>query len=462
MKVKHTLILAAFATHASLAAAGAPETVSATNPKAPAAVAQVPEENPLSFYGGKLVFDFQEKMRFEYRENNFDFNDSLDSLTDDSWLLQRARLGMKIKPVEWFTFYVQGQSSFELDSDRPNEPGVLGAEGDDPMEIRQAWTQFGRKEFNLTVGRQILSYGDERILGPLDWTNLGRTFDAARFHYEKSDWWVDVFAASVVTFDSDELNASALFNNQGAGRNQVLSGVYFSSTGLVPWQVTDLYGLELHESSSAGSTDFVTLGTRMKADAKKLNGWDYDTEMAVQFGEVGDRDLTAFAGHWGAGYNWLKCPWKPRFGIEYNFATGDGDAADGDVGTFQNLFPTNHKFYGYMDVFSWQNIHNPAVSFSVQPTAKLKAQIDYHLFWLADTSDAWYRANGTTAVRPITPGADSFAGSELDVTLAYKFNKNLALQAGYSRFFAGSYLSDAGSGQSDDADFAYMQMQIDF
>ena len=68
----------------------------------------------------------------------------------------------------------------------------------------------------------------------------------------------------------------------------------------------------------------------------------------------------------------------------------------------------------------------------------------------------------TSAVLPIRRGADSFAGSELDVTLAYKFNKNLALQAGYSRFFAGSYLSDAGSGQSDDADFAYMQMQIDF
>jgi hypothetical protein len=204
----------------------------------------------------------------------------------------------------------------------------------------------------------------------------------------------------------------------------------------------------------------MTLGTRMKADPKKLGGWDYDTEMAVQFGEVRDKDLAAFAGHWGLGYNWLSHPWKPRLGIEYNFATGDSNAADGDVDTFQNLFPTNHKFYGYMDVFAWQNIHNPAVSFSVQPTAKLKAQIDYHLFWLVDTGDAWYRANGVTAVRPITPGADSFAGSELDVTLSYKVSKNLSLQAGYSHFFAGDYLKATGA--HGNAQFGYVQVQIDF
>ena len=47
--------------------------------------------NPLSFFDGKLVFDVQEKMRFESRENNFDFNDSVDSLTDDSWILNRFR-----------------------------------------------------------------------------------------------------------------------------------------------------------------------------------------------------------------------------------------------------------------------------------------------------------------------------------------------------------------------------------
>ena len=78
--------------------------------------------------------------------------------------------------------------------------------------------------------------------------------------------------------------------------------------------------------------------------------------------------------------------------------------------------------------------------------------------------DAWYRANGVTKVRPPKAGSspDSFVGSELDFTATWKPTKNFALQAGYSHFFAGSYLSDAGSKKSDDADFAYMQVQIDF
>ncbi|MEY4484028.1 MAG: hypothetical protein RL693_1480, partial [Verrucomicrobiota bacterium] len=140
-------------------------------------------ENPLSFYDGKLIFDFQERLRFESRENNFDFNDGIDSLTDDSWFEQRARLGMKITPNDWFSFYVQGQSSLELDADRPSIPGVLGAEGDDAIDLRQAYIKLGKKDFNVTIGRQLLSYGDERLVGGFDWNNIARTFDAVKVHY---------------------------------------------------------------------------------------------------------------------------------------------------------------------------------------------------------------------------------------------------------------------------------------
>ncbi len=409
-----------------------------------------------------FTFDFQERLRFEYRENNFDFNDGVNSLTDDSWLLQRARFGIKYAPTDTLSFYIQGQSSLELDSDRPNEPGVLGAEGDDPIDLRQAYISVGPKEFNVTLGRQLLSYGDERLIGGFDWNNIGRTFDAVKLHYAPTkDWFLDAFVASVVVPDSDEFNYSDLFDGNETGRNQVFGGLYFSTTALLPkGTTTDFYALGLHEEYAAGDTNFATLGSRVKADVTQTGGWDFETEMAVQVGEVKDKDLAAFAGHWGLGHVWTTSAWKPRLFFEYNFATGDGNAKDGDVETFQNLFPTNHKFYGYMDVFSWQNIHNPAVSFSVNPTKAVKLQLDYHAFWLADTGDAWYRANGVTAVRPINGKADSFAGTELDFTVSWKATKQLSFLAGYSHFFAGDCLK--ASGASDDADFAYVQATFDF
>ncbi|RBP47641.1 alginate export protein [Roseimicrobium gellanilyticum] len=451
--MKQSLILPVLTLAASAALAGTP----VPDKNAKAVIPPQPEKKV-------VTFDFQERLRFEFRENNFDFNDGIDSVTDDSWLLQRARVGVKVQPTDFLTFYVQGQSSLELDSDRPNVPGALGAEGDDAIDLRQAYIAIGPKEFNVTIGRQILSYGDERLIGGFDWNNFGRTFDAVKVHYAPTkDWFLDVFASSVVVVDKDEFNQSDLFDGNDTGRNQVFYGAYFSTAALCPLgSTTDFYALGLHEEYTVGDTDFATLGTRVKADITKTGGWDYETEMAVQFGDVKSKDLTAFAGHWGAGYVWTKAAWKPRLFVEYNFATGDSNAADGDVETFQNLFPTNHKFYGYMDAFSWQNIHNPAISFSVNPIKTVKLQLDYHAFWLADTADAWYRANGVTAVRPINKAADNFVGTELDFTATWKATKQLSFLVGYSHFFAGDYLKQTGSKASDDADFAYVQATFDF
>jgi hypothetical protein len=86
--------------------------------------------------------------------------------------------------------------------------------------------------------------------------------------------------------------------------------------------------------------------------------------------------------------------------------------------------------------------------------------VDAHAFWIADTNDSWYRANGVATVRPITPGASTYAGSEVDFTATYKAAKWLSFQAGYSHFFAGDYLSDTGA--KADADFVYLQASIDF
>jgi hypothetical protein len=38
-----------------------------------------PEANPLCFMDGKICLDIQERIRFEGRENTFDFNSDVDS-----------------------------------------------------------------------------------------------------------------------------------------------------------------------------------------------------------------------------------------------------------------------------------------------------------------------------------------------------------------------------------------------
>lgn len=405
-----------------------------------------------------LTWSLHERVRGEWRENNFDFDDETDSLTDDAWLLQRFRLSAEWRINPSLRFFAEGQDTREFFSDRPDTIGLLGAEGDDAFDLRQGYFELGDPErLSLRVGRTTMVYGDKRLISSGEWGNPSRTFDAVRLHYQRPSWWLDAFAASVVRLRDGEFNRSAWLSESDtlSERFSGLFGLYFSTTA-IDVQVTDAYALALHENG----TDFVTIGTRMKGDPEKLSGWDYAAEMAAQFGELQNTELAAFAGHWDIGYNWLQSPWKPRIGVEYSFASGDSNAADRNTGTFQNLYPTNHLYYGYMDLFAWQNVHNPAVHFSMQPHEKVKLSADFHAFWLANTSDSWYRSNIASTVRPVAPGADSFAGTELDLTLLWKAHEHLEVQAGYSRFFAGSYLADTGA--ADDADFAYLMLTVTF
>ncbi len=421
---------------------------------------------------GKLTIDVQEKMRFEVRDNNFDFDSAANGPQDASWLLQRFRLGLGYDVNSWIKLYVQGQDVREIGGSRANTIGIAAAEGDDIFDVLKAYVQLGniKKGFSSTIGRQFLSYGDQRLVGPLEWLNQARTFDAVKFRYSGATWAVDLFTSSPVNYINNVWNQSD-FLDQNDGRNSLFSGAYFSSQSLIPFNTTtDFYAFHKRDDGDSsfgprqGSTSFYTLGTLWKGDAKKLAGWDYDTEMAFQFGKVNGRDLSSFAGHWGLGYNWLKNPWKPRVGLQYNWSPGDSNAADGKTGTFQNLYPTNHLFYGYMDTTGWSNMHNPQLNISVAPTSKLKVMFDYHLYWNDTNADAWYRVNGTTRVRPLnaaaTGASSKFRGQEIDLTAIYKLNPHVALQAGYSYFIAGDYLKNTGA--HSNAQFGYLQVQIDF
>lgn len=422
-----------------------------SSPKSPVPPAP-PAENPLSFAGGRIVFDVENRTRFEWRENNFDFDDSVDALTDDAWMQNRFRLGLLLKPADWLRFYFQGQDAQEMFSDRPDVPGVMGAEGDNPFDLRQAWVEIGdpkKCSWSVKAGRQVLLYGDQRLVGPGDWSALSRSFDAVKLRYDHGDGlWVDAFVSSVVHPDDSGFDES--------DRDSIFSGIYAHVPGWGP-QETEFFLYHLKDDDR--NDDFFTLGTHVKSTPEALGPWDYEAGFAFQAGTAGGHDLQACAGYAEVGYTFNQ-PWKPRVGLEYSYASGDSNAADGDQGAFQNLFPSNHGYYGFMDLFSWSNIHDAVLHLSAAPLPKLTAELDLHAFWLADTSDAWRRANATTAVRPADSSASSFAGAELDFVLTWAVSKNLSLAAGYSHFFAGGYLDDTGA--QDDADFVYCFSTIKF
>jgi hypothetical protein len=452
--------------------------------------------DPMTFNDGKITFDVQERLRYEIRENNFDFNSRGNTLTltDDGFLHQRIRIGLRYKPDDWINAYVQTQDSREVFSERPDDPGFFGSEGDQNFSLRQAnvtVANYKERPIGITIGRQELVYGDERLIGSFDWNNIGRVFDGIKLRFQQLNWNLEGFAVMPVSQYTKHFDVPDTQDR--------FYGLYYQMN-YIPKQVTEAYVLYRNKRSTDSgfptmgynngtdkigdqvgtqAGDYTTIGTRMKSVPGKLGPWDYGLEVAAQFGSLisnsidtnvpnattSRKDLETFATHVMGGYTF---PGKERFriGLEYDFASGDSDPSDDKIESFQNLFPTNHKFYGFMDVFAWRNMQEARVQSNITLFNKLVLQGDYHAFWLADTSDAWFRANAVTQVRGVGAGAtrrdiaNNFAGQEVDLTFTYPVTKVLKLQGGYSHFFAGPYLHDTGA--ASDADFVYLISTIQF
>ena len=395
---------------------------------------------------------------------------------NNTYLLLREKLHVGYTPEPWITGYLEVRDSSSHEDERhPNAEA-------DTFDLHQGFVRLGGVEaFPLVakIGRQELSYGDERLIGAFDWNNIGRVFDAAKLRYEAEVGWVDAFVGRVVIPDDNNFNNS--------NDDDHFSGIYGSTRKLIPKQETQLYFLARNVGEDSPATigpglppiltgasprDVYTLGLRVKSLPGAHGPWDYSAEMAGQLGKftmpgtMTSLDHSAFAAHVGGGYTVTNLFGKPRFGLEYNYASGDDDPNDGDHGTFDNLFPTNHKFYGYMDFVSWQNIHNPRLQASFKPMEKLLVTADVHGFWLADTSDFFYQVNGAPRAGSgygVNPGYSSFVGAEIDLVATYTFNSAMMAQAGYGHFFTGDYIDQSltASG-SEDADWFYLQFTVRF
>ncbi len=453
MKTKRSAILLF---SAYLAAAGTATVLPAAEPAA----------NPLRFADGRIVFDLDWRLLAERRENDSDFNDAADGLQDTEALLSRFRLGLALKPLPWVKLYAQGQDSRETWSDRGRRPGVNGAGGNNEFDLRQGYIQLADYQqfpLGLTVGRQVFQYGDGRFIADSGWGNFGRSFDGVKLRLQQDKWWAEAFWASVVTIERGKFDERK--------DDEYVTGLYLSSQHL-PGHVLDFYGFYLDSDSGALEGQYATLGTRLASKPSKDNPWDYKAELAFQFGERRDGasslDIAAAAAHAAVGYTFREVAWSPRIGASYDYASGDGDRTDGDSSTFRTPYTTSHAWYGRQDIVGLANIHNPRLTLKVVPTDKLGLTVEYNVFWLDDTADFAYRANGLTPIRRTTPGgtdvrdvgADNHLGQELDFIVDYAVTKNFKLHAGASWFFAGQYLSDTGA--SDNATYYYLQATVTF
>jgi hypothetical protein len=366
-----------------------------------------------------------------------DFNKDTDA---DTFTSLRTRVHFDISFAEGIQAFIQLQDA-RIFGEEANPLGDFDA---DNFDLHQGYIDlqdlFG-KPFSLRLGRQELSFDEERLIGNVDFTLPGQAFDGLRFTYEQPSDKFDLFVmkindgvargtATVGDNDSDDVNFSGVYTNLKLAENHRISG----------------YFLWLEDEPK--DTDRFTAGARI---AGNLGSFNYRGESYYQFGNAEVQDINAFLIGLQGTYTLSSVP-KPSFTFWYDLISGDEDLGDKDIKVFNTLFATNHKFYGFMDIFlniprdtGNRGLQDLAFKFSIAPHETTRLFLDVHQFLLAEEDDR----------------GEKNLGQEIDLTISYLFRKDVGFTFGYSHFFMGDALENLRN-QDDDANWAYGMVDLKF
>ncbi len=360
--------------------------------------------------------------------------------------LLRTRLGVGVRPQPHVRAFVQVQDARLFGGEDPAlGHGTLDGSADG-LDLHQAYlavdSLFG-SGVGLTLGRQELAYGNERLVGAVGWGNVGRAFDAVAVRLRRGRVAADVFAAELVS-------------PVGRGGAERLVGLY-ATAALGAGHALDAFAFydgdaeRLAAGLDAGARRLarVTPGLRAHGTSGRF---DYDVEAVVQRGRLASGDSAARrparASLVSAAAGWTAGPARSlRLGAGYTRLSGDGDPSDGTAGTFHTLFATNHKFYGFMDylpgLLTDRGLQDGWGSVGVA-VGGLLLSADLHHF--------------AAAAGP--PGVPGTFGQEADLTAVYRHSPALVVTAGASAFRPGAAVRTPQGGRT--SHWLYLQTQVTF
>lgn len=376
---------------------------------------------------------------------------------NDNFLLERTRLYVNVEQG-CFRFYgeaIDAISDFEryqartIEENRWDALNLFGDlrlfKGDDGETLK------------FRGGRQEMLYGEQRLVSPLDWANTRRTFDGFDLIWRSKNWSVDAFLTRPVGF-GQHVNLDHNFDHPD--ESQDFMGVYTSYKGFKN-NVVDAYFLRLSESDgvasrfTAASFNANLFGARWAGTFDEV--WKVDCEGGYQFGSWDGLSTRAGFVTLGLGHVFKDAKTKPTLFTYWDYASGDSNPNDNIHGTFNQLFPLGHKYFGFADLVARQNIQDLNFQLTGEFSKKWKYLVWQHVFWLNQSEDALYNANGVPIRAPV-PGAGNMVGTELDLLLTYTHDARTDVQFGYSRFFAGHFVHATNPvGVSGDVDFFYLQ-----
>lgn len=372
--------------------------------------------------------------------------------------LLKSQLGARVQLTRDINIGIRLQDSRNFGE----ENGALGRGTLDgnaqSIGLREAyahWNNFLVDSLDLSLGRMIFQTNNERLIGALEWNNVGRSYDGASLQYR----FGPSFSARAFAF---RLGTNELLQTTASKQDpQGLRGVEIN----LPWQDklnaywyndVNTKGIASGVDVGKNSLERSTIGIYVK---NVIDDLSYEFELAHQRGVRKTTDSTARADIIASLVTSIvsyRITSDVVVGAGFDYFSGDDVTTTNVNEGFDHLFSTTHKFYGYMDFFPVTLVPSSGqrVPIAGQQSGLLMPHIlstfQLTTAFSAQTRIMMYRANTDV---PGTTAKDF--GYEIDLNAYYTVSKNVRMEAGLSTFLPGNALTQTNTSRRMGSDPAY-------
>ncbi|MEG1644101.1 MAG: alginate export family protein [Bacteroidales bacterium] len=352
-------------------------------------------------------------------------------LAPDLLMMQRVRLGIDYKYKQLIRTKLTIEDA-RVFGEADQKGAAINNEVKTPNTfIYEAWAELILpKGISLRIGRQSISYDDQRLFSVNDWGNTGSAHDLA-----------------LLLFKYKGFNANLGYAYNNSQSNPLTSDYNYGTTSFYKNMAYLWLSQKLGEKTGLKITA-IAVSTGFQHSKKDEEGKDvYENKYKFTYGgnvEFNKKDLpfglyaTAY-GQSGYTNKGIKigaymCALKLNYkiiepltlfvGVDYYSGTSMSQSAD-ETNTYTGLYGSNHRFNGSMDYWTVATLPkggciNPYASLQYKICDKVGLIGSYHYFSLAQN---------------IKSSSSKNLGHEIDFDISYKFCKIATIKGGWSCYF---------------------------